>query len=215
MIPYWWRLALEGTHAQARFVRKHPRHWGLGKLRQESMEGWIGLVKMYLRKSGNHKRGWLLRVAHYLDLYCVGAIICNMVDFYKIETKHYLYQKLIYDGLDTDLYQLYLEETLDDKCKRILNLIKSIKFGDEISKELSLILCNLTEEEYNRLQNATRVMDNGEDNFTMVDENDAVDQHGYIMSSRPITPAMSQMEIFNQLQKKYKQSQKQSKKQKK
>ena len=46
-------MALQGIWAQEQFVREHPQHWCLDKFHQESMEGWIDLLKQYQRKRGN------------------------------------------------------------------------------------------------------------------------------------------------------------------
>ena len=53
------------------------------------MEGWIGLLKQYQRKHGNMRDGWLIRAIEYLDLYCIGAVYQNQIDFAAIETNHY------------------------------------------------------------------------------------------------------------------------------
>ena len=133
-------LSVQGVYAQEQFVRKHPKHWGIGKLRSEAIEGWIGLCKLYQKKHGNYGVGWLRRLAHFLDLYCIGAVQENLIDFAKIERKHILYQKLIYDKHNTDAVQLALESALPPRCLHFLDLIDSISFRGNIPHEIQQIL---------------------------------------------------------------------------
>ena len=144
-------MVLEGIHSEAAFIAKHPSHWGIGKLRQEAMEGWIGLAKYYLRKCGNHREGWLLKMCDFLDLYCVGAVYCNLVDFTRIKYKHYMFMKLVYNGYETERIQIALEGQLPRHCGRILKLIDSIEFKGTIPSELQNILCNMSDDMVDRL----------------------------------------------------------------
>ena len=152
LYPYWWLLALQGVWAQEQFVREHPLHWGLGKLRQESMEGWIGLLKQYLRKHSNMRPGWMLRGLEYLDLYCVGAVYQNQVDFSAIEANHYFRQTLMYQDGITEAVQMETEAQLPQTCITILDELDTIQFGDEIVESIDVRLNGLLNVEKNRLQ---------------------------------------------------------------
>lgn len=163
------------------------------------MEGWIGLAKLYLRRSGNYGDDWLLKVVDFLDLYCVGLIICDMVDFTNIETKHLISRKLLYNGAETDLYQLYLERNLHQRCIEILRLIDSIQFKGRIPPELQQILCYLNESQMERLLNAANAI-NGGDAYDIVDENEVAAMHEEIIARRNRNPSVSQWQIFQQLQ---------------
>ena len=133
-------LAIQGVHVQEQFVREHPQHWGIGKLRSEAIEGWIGLCKQYQRKHGNYNLGWLKRLYKFIDLYTLGAVLENLIDFSAIEHKHYLYQKLIYEKNITDKEQSQLEAKLPVQVKNILYLVDKIKFREEIPDELQELL---------------------------------------------------------------------------
>ena len=133
-------LAIQGVHVQEQFVREHPQHWGVGKLRSEAIEGWIGLCKQYQRKHGNYNKGWVKRLHKFIDLYTVGAVMENLIDFSAIERKHYLYQKLIYEDHVTDTQQTQLENQLPNTVKNILQLIDSIEFNKQIPNELQQLL---------------------------------------------------------------------------
>ena len=133
-------LSVQGVYAQEQFVRKHPKHWGIGKLRSEAIESIVGLCKLLQKKHGNYGVGWLRRLAKLLDLYCIGAVQENLIDFSQIERKHLLYQKLIYDKNNTDAIQIALEAALPPRCIYFLNLIDSIKFRGEIPAEIQTII---------------------------------------------------------------------------
>ena len=158
MHPYTWKLAIEGIHAQAEFVLKYG--FGLGKIRQESMEGWIGLIKNYLRRSGNYRDGWLLRTVYYLDLFCNGSVECNLVDFLKIAKKHFMMVKLVHRGAETNLKQYKIENSLPERAQYILCLIDSIQFKGPIHPMLQQIFFDMTDEQMERLE----VMDDSIDN---------------------------------------------------
>ena len=133
-------LSVQGVYAQEQFVRKHPKHWGIGKLRSEAIEGWVGLCKLFQKKHGNYGIAWLRRLRNFLDLYCIGAVQENLIDFAQIERKHLLYQKLIYDKHTTDAIQLALESALPPRCIYFLNLIDSIQFKGNIPAEIQTII---------------------------------------------------------------------------
>ena len=133
-------LAIQGVHAQEQFVRLHPKHWGIGKLRSEAIEGWVGLCKLFQKKHGNYAIAWLRRLRNFLDLYCIGAVRENLIDFSQIERKHLLYQNLIYDKYKTDAIQLSLELSLPPRCLYFFNLIDSIQFRGNIPAEIQRII---------------------------------------------------------------------------
>lgn len=133
-------LAIQGIHVQEQFVREHPLHWGIGKLRSEAIEGWIGLCKQYQRHHGNYNIGWLLRLHKFLDLYTIGAVEQELIDFAAIERNHYLHQKLIYEDGITDSLQFEIERQMPDRCKYILSVIDTVKFKGQIPNELQQLI---------------------------------------------------------------------------
>ena len=163
------------------------------------MEGWIGLAKLYLRRSGNYSDDWLLRVVDYLDLYCLGLIICDMIDFTNIESKHFLSRKLLYNGEETDLYQIYLENQLHQRCIEILQLIDSIEFGARIPHELQQILCYLRPSQIIRLENVANAVNSG-DLYDVVDAVEVAEMHEQIINTGNRNVNVSQWSIFQQLQ---------------
>ena len=136
MFPYWWLLALQGVWAQEQFVREHPQHWGMGKLRQEAMEGWIGLLKQFQRKHGNMSPGWLLRLFEYVDLYTMGAVMQNQVDFCLIEVNHNCRKNLMWEHGVTEGLLAAKESELPESCIDFLNEIDDIHFNDDIYCDL-------------------------------------------------------------------------------
>ena len=132
-------------------MREHPQHWGLGKLRQESMEGWIGLLKQYQRSHGNMRERWLLRGMQYLDLYCIGAIHQNQVDFAAIECNHYFRKQLMYEPGVTPLMEIETESQLPELAVTILDDIDKIKFFQEIPDSINNRLNGLLEEHRQRI----------------------------------------------------------------
>ena len=144
-------MALQGVWAQEQFVREHPEHWGLGKLRQESMEGWIGLLKQYHRKHANMREGWVLRDIQYLDLYCIGAVFQNQVDFTAIECNHHFRKKLMYEPGITDTAEQVAESQLSTNAINILEEIESIKMGQIIPESIDNKLNGILVEYRNRM----------------------------------------------------------------
>lgn len=116
------------------------------------MEGWIGLLKQYQRKHGNMRPGWLLRAIEYLDLYCIGAVYQNQIDFCAIESNHYFRHKLMYEPGITHSIEMIDESKLPEKAINILENIDQIKFGDKIPDTIDNNINGLLKQHQQRIQ---------------------------------------------------------------
>ena len=130
-----WMYVLQGVHANEAFARKDPHHYGMSRLRQECMEGWIGLIKMFLKKKGMVGKGWLKRIAKFVDLYCFGSIMHNKVDFRFIEKNHFYRQIFIFTD-EIRQNEIEGEREMCNMCKMILNKIDQIQLDDQPDEDL-------------------------------------------------------------------------------
>lgn len=133
-------VAIQGVFCFEQHARENEQHITLAKYKSELIENQVGNGQGYLTDHGDYKHGWNKQLGVYFDLYCIGALIENLVDLRRIENYHYAKQTLIYDDLNTEIIQLSLERSLPARSKQILNLIDSIKFGDDIPEELYRLL---------------------------------------------------------------------------
>ena len=129
-------MALQGIWAQEQFVREHPDHWGLGKLKQECMEGIIGLLKQFQRKHGNMNLGWSLRLFEYIDLYTMGAVMQNQIDFSLIESNHHYRKGLMWQEGVTEGLLSAKEANLPESCVEIINDIDEMKINEDMYADL-------------------------------------------------------------------------------
>ena len=68
------------------------------------IEQFIALMKFYQRRKGKMSKHWLLRLWNFLDLYCVGSILYNQVDFTAKEKQLAKASKInIYSNLNEDI----------------------------------------------------------------------------------------------------------------
>ena len=97
---------------------------------QEGMENWIGLLKQLTTAHIKPNGDWLVRLAHYMDLYVLGGLRENVVDFKFAKQKYKNEFKLIWEDGVTDQMFLDLEKLFPQGFKNILKLIDQIEFGN-------------------------------------------------------------------------------------
>ena len=148
-----------------------------------------------MRKCGNYGDAWLQRLVEFLDLYCIGAIICDLVDFSRIERRHYMYQQLIHNGEETELITDSIQNGMSETCQRVVDSINTVNFGDEtmpqnLQNYILGIDTNLIEEVAQNLAQ--------EDEVYEVNASDDVESDLESMASE--NARLSTSQIFNKLQ---------------
>ena len=94
------------------------------------------MFKQQRTHHGNMNLNMIGRMHDYADLYTMGTVAHDMIDFARIEHNHYLFQRLIYQEGITDAIQHDLESKLPLRCRQILQLIDSIVFRGNIPEQL-------------------------------------------------------------------------------
>ena len=92
------------------------------------MEGWIGLIKRQFEKHGNALSGWALRMAQFTDLYILGGLMKDIVDFRVQQQKHVYSTLLIYDEQKTESIDDAILHHLPAKMRHFIELIERIQF---------------------------------------------------------------------------------------
>ena len=116
------------------------------------MEGWIGLLKQYQRKHGNMRDGWMIRCIEYLDLYCIGAVYQNQIDFAAIEANHHFRKTLVYENGITKTLEMNIESQLPELCIDILEDLDTMEFGDALPESIDNRINGLRKEHAERLK---------------------------------------------------------------
>ena len=111
------------------------------------MEGWIGLIKKLCRKHNLVAPGWLKRLAQRLDLYILGSLYFNMIDFTSIERNHGKEQILLWEGEKSEREMYSLECELSAHARNILNLIESVKLGQHVPRVLQIYMNRYNDDE--------------------------------------------------------------------
>ena len=106
---------------------------------QEGMENWVGLLKQLMTQKIKPNGDWLVRIAIYLDLYVIGGIRKNVIDFRVPKHRYKKESSLIWEDGVTNEILFELERKMPNRLKGFLRLIDTIKFGDfsSIPRELT------------------------------------------------------------------------------
>ena len=110
---------------------------------QEGMENWVGLLKQLMIAKIKGSGGWLLRLKNFIDLYVLGGLRENIVDFRVTKRKSQCEQHLIWQDGVTDQVLFEEERLLPARCRDYLRKIDAIKFGDRNSIDQSLFISNM------------------------------------------------------------------------
>lgn len=140
MFCYWWKIVLVGIYCQKWYVHESEDEYGLVQHCQQLMESYVQMIKRELRVKSNTGAGWLRRVWNFADLYCVGTMAHNEVDFYKSLQKTRRSVKLIYDEYSTNLIEEKLEYEMPDKFWEIFLIVNEINVGDRIPEVIKNIM---------------------------------------------------------------------------
>ena len=98
------------------------------------------MFKQFRTHHGNMNVNMVGRMFEHADLYTMGSVAYDMIDFSRIEKNHYLFQKLIYEEGITDAIQNDLEKKLPLRCRQILQLIDNIVFRGDIPNQLNELI---------------------------------------------------------------------------
>ena len=138
LFPYWWKLAMVGIWMVDLYVYDSDDGENLSVHMQEGMENWIGLLKQLATKHIKPTAGWLIRLARYIDLYVLGGLAKNIIDFRMTKLESMNNKNLIWDDNTTPAILNEIENELPSKCQECLALIDEIEFGDESSVPAAL-----------------------------------------------------------------------------
>ena len=121
---------------------------------QERMENWVGLLKQLATAKIKGTGGWLLRLKNFIDLYVLGGLRENIVDFRVTKRKSVCQQHLIWQDGVTEQLLFEEERHLPARCREYLKQIDKIKFGDHTTVHHSLYISNMsdTQEQQRNLQ---------------------------------------------------------------
>ena len=140
MFCYWWKIALVGIYCQKWYVHDSEDNYGLAQNCQLLMESYVQMVKRELRVKGNAGRGWLKRVWNFTDLYCVGTMAHDEVNFYQSLQRTRRSAKLIYDEYSTRLLEEKLEYEMPDTFWELLLIVDQLDVGDQIPARIANIM---------------------------------------------------------------------------
>ena len=104
------------------------------------MESYVQMIKRELRVRGNSLAGWARRVFNFSDLYCVGAMAYDEINFYNILKKSQSSMNLIYDEYGTKLIEEKMEYEMPDLFWDLLQLVEPIEPGGPIPPRIVRIM---------------------------------------------------------------------------
>ena len=107
---------------------------------QQGMENWVGLLKDITTNKIKGNENWLERITRYLDLYIIGGLREDVIDFRAAKRKYISELNLIWQEGVTDEIIFELERDLPNDFKMFLDCLDKIKFGDyqSIPEELNV-----------------------------------------------------------------------------
>ena len=129
-----------GIYCQKWYVHESEDNYGLVQQCQQLMESYVQMIKRELRVRGNSLAGWARRVFNFSDLYCVGAMAYDEINFYNILKKSESSMNLIYDEYATRLIEEKMEYEMPDLFWELLQLVEPIEPGGEIPRRIVQIM---------------------------------------------------------------------------
>lgn len=127
---------LIGTYANQEIHYQSALGLTIGALKQDATETIIHHLNDYHVQKGSATSNWVKRDFNYLDLYMVGSIMQDEIDYCRIEHKHKQLNHFVYKFDETDEEMTMIENHLPNVSKRILNLIDRITFNGVIPQQL-------------------------------------------------------------------------------
>lgn len=153
LFQYWWKLVLVGIYSFEWYVMNDENGNSLALHMQEGMENWVGLLKQLTTAKIKGSAGWLLRLKNFIDLYVLGGLRENIVDFRVTKRKSICEQHLIWQEGVTDQLLFEEERQLPARCRDYLVKIDKIEFGDRSTIDFSLFISNMSTAEEQRNMN--------------------------------------------------------------
>ena len=122
----------EGIYKQEKFVKNHPDGCGIVTISSEQIENIIAMTKKFSICKNTGKEDCFWQIARFADLYCIGAILTNQIDFMKI-LKQLKHQKLlIYDPEKTPQMFAEIESTMPRIMLRMVQEIQQMQVKDPL-----------------------------------------------------------------------------------
>ena len=130
---------IQGVHANYDYARKHPEHCGTSIFRSQDIEGVNQLIKWLQMKRGMAGPGFVPRTCRYLDMYTVGGVEYEQIDFKAIYDNHIL-REILMRPKGTTRMERRKESEMTFLPRLILSHIdKMKKAGDRPSQWLSFM----------------------------------------------------------------------------
>ena len=126
-------MALVGVWSVDWYVHENENGDSLSMHMQEGMENWVGLLKQLMTDKIKPNADWLVRIAIYLDLYVIGGIRENVIDFRIPKQRYKKESSLIWEDGVTNEILFELERQMPNQFKTILAAIDEIEFGNFVS----------------------------------------------------------------------------------
>ena len=132
MSHYTDRLIFEGIYKQQKFVCEHDDGCGIVTISSEQIENIIAMIKKFSICKNTGKEDAFWQIAKFCDLYCIGTIMNDQIDFTKIEKQLKKQKILIYDPIKTPRLYAYLETIMPPIMLRMVQEIQEMEVGDQL-----------------------------------------------------------------------------------
>ena len=140
MSHYTKRLLLEGVHKQRLIVNKRHDGGGLILFSTERVEHFFAALKSFCSNKGTGKDDSIKKIATFSDLYCLGTVMANQIDFGKILNEMEKEKLLLYDPVNTPVLFVKLEAQMEPMMKEMVRLLDEMNVGDPLPAMIRRIL---------------------------------------------------------------------------
>lgn len=106
----------------------------------EGLELMFGIGKSFTSNKGTGKEDSLIKLGEFWDLYNMGSVTADMIDFGAITRKNEREQLLIFDPINTPIQEQSFERRMPKLMRLLIRQLEDLDFGDTIPPMLLDIL---------------------------------------------------------------------------
>ena len=129
---YTDRLLFEGIYKQEKFVTEHEDGCGLICLSSEQIENMIAMIKKFSICKNTGKNDCFCLMCKFADLYCVGSVMKDQIDFTRVLKQLSNIKLLIYDPIETPRIFQECEEKMPTLMLKMIKELRKMKLGDPL-----------------------------------------------------------------------------------
>lgn len=153
-----WKAATIAVYDQKNFVYQHANYCGMVALCQQIMENILECMKAHQRACGNGLWDYLYQISSHFDLYCLGQVFAEQVDFRAVAKAENTRKTWRICDSTTDAEEDKILQTCPVLFRQLVTILGGIHANDPIPPVISRMMNSCPAEYFDKYSKISKIV---------------------------------------------------------